>query len=238
MKFMLPWFAVTLVPTIVAVVMTAVAWRVRRAERRRSEARVAWLAEAIHAGAPGPDAVLQAAGYIDSDLFAMMRRHAGPSRWGVALVAGVLAIGAVAAIAVIFGGEWRFAAAGAAVTDRRARSSSEPGGSAAAPAGVLPLELVALGHEQQGDRLAVRGMVLNPRSAAPVNRLTAVVFGFGREGEFLASGRSAAAPPALQPGATWRFEVTIPAATDVVRYRVSFRTDDRVMPHVDRRTKS
>ena len=32
------------------------------------------------------------------------------------------------------------------------------------------------------------------------------------------------------------FVVTVPGAADVGRYRVSFRTDDRVVPHIDRRS--
>jgi len=41
--------------------------------------------------------------------------------------------------------------------------------------------------------------------------------------------------PALVPGGESRFIVSVPSAADVGRYRVSFRTDDRVVAHVDRR---
>jgi hypothetical protein len=107
--------------------------------------------------------------------------------------------------------------------------------SAAAPAAV-PLELVALGHDRDSDRLTVRGVVRNPASGAPVERLTAVVFAFNADGGFLASGRAIIdASSALRPGGESTFVVTVPGAGAVGRYRVSFRTDDRVVPHVDRR---
>ena len=41
----------------------------------------------------------------------------------------------------------------------------------------------------------------------------------------------------FEPGNPWEatFVVTVPGAGAVDRYRVSFRTDDRIVPHVDRR---
>jgi hypothetical protein len=51
----------------------------------------------------------------------------------------------------------------------------------------------------------------------------------------VASGRAAIDGSALGPGAESTFVVTLPGAGDVGRYRVSFRTGDRVVSHVDRR---
>jgi len=102
----------------------------------------------------------------------------------------------------------------------------------------LPLELVALGHERDGESLIVRGIVRNPASGAAVDRLTAVVFLFNREGGFLSSGRVAVETSALRPGTESTFVVTVPGAGAVERYRVSFRTDDRIVPHVDRRAQA
>jgi hypothetical protein len=99
----------------------------------------------------------------------------------------------------------------------------------------MPLELVALGHERDGDRLTVRGIVRNPGSGARMDRVTAVVFLFDRTGGFLASGRVAIEAAALRPGGASPFVLTMPGAGEVGRYRVSFRTGDRVVPHVDRR---
>jgi len=62
-----------------------------------------------------------------------------------------------------------------------------------------------------------------------------VVFLFNRDGGFLTSGRATVESPSLVPGGETRFSVAVPAAGDVGRYRVSFRTDDRVVPHIDRR---
>jgi hypothetical protein len=62
------------------------------------------------------------------------------------------------------------------------------------------------------------------------------VFLFNRDGAFLASGRMPVQSSTLVPGGETAFVVTVPGASDVGRYRVSFRTDDRIVPHVDRRT--
>jgi hypothetical protein len=105
----------------------------------------------------------------------------------------------------------------------------------AAQAEPVPLELLALGHDRTGDELTVRGVIRNPSSGVAVDRLTAVVFLFNRDGGFLTSGRASVESPALVPGGESRFVVSVPSAADVGRYRVSFRTDDRVVPHVDRR---
>jgi len=102
----------------------------------------------------------------------------------------------------------------------------------------LPLELIALSHERDADRLTVRGVVRNPGAGAEVHRLTAVVFVFNHDGGFVASGRAAVDALPLVPGAEAPFAVTIAGAADVGRYRVSFRTDERVVPHVDRRDRA
>ena len=81
----------------------------------------------------------------------------------------------------------------------------------------------------------IRGMVRNPARGASVNGLTAVVFLFDRDGALITTAR--AAIDSLAPGAESPFVVTIPHATDVGRYRVSFRTDDRIVPHIDRRDR-
>jgi hypothetical protein len=54
---------------------------------------------------------------------------------------------------------------------------------------------------------------------------------------FLASGREAILSPTLGPGGESSFTVTVPDAKDVGRYRVSFRTEERVIPHVDQRDR-
>jgi len=101
-----------------------------------------------------------------------------------------------------------------------------------------PLELVALGDERVGDQLTVRGVIRNPASAAEMDRVTAVVQLITRDGGVAGTARAAVAATALTPGHESTFVVTVPGAADVARYRVSFTTDDRVVPHLDRRHES
>ena len=98
-----------------------------------------------------------------------------------------------------------------------------------------PLELVALGHERDGNRLIVRGVVRNPSAGSAVEPLTAVVFVFNAEGGFVTSARAAVDANALRSAGETTFAVTVPDAASVSRYRVSFRSGDRIVPHVDRR---
>ena len=73
----------------------------------------------------------------------------------------------------------------------------------------------------------------NPASGKELGQLTAVVLLFNHDGGFVASGRAAVEAPKLEPGGETTFVITIPGAADVERYRVSFRIEDRVVPHVD-----
>lgn len=159
---------------------------------------------------------------VRANLFVAQQALSGSRPFAV-MAGGALVFGAAVAMAILFGG--RFS---------RAPRSANPV-AVAAPAAALPLELVALGHERVGDQLTVRGVVRNPASGAGMDRLTAVVFLFTSDGGFLASGRAAVESPALHPGGESAFVVTVPGAADVGRYRVSFRTDDRIVPHLDRR---
>jgi hypothetical protein len=101
-----------------------------------------------------------------------------------------------------------------------------------------PLELVSLSHARQNDRLAVSGLVRNPVSGAPVEKLSAVVFLFDRMGSFVTSARAHVDFLKLGAGDESPFVVSIDAPATVSRYRVSFRTDDGVVPHIDRRGES
>jgi hypothetical protein len=107
---------------------------------------------------------------------------------------------------------------------------------AAATTAEVPLELIALGHEREKDRLTVRGVVRSSASASS-NPLTAVVLLFNREGSEIGSGRAEVGPAGPDPAAERRFVITVPSAGDVGRYRISFRSADHVVPHVDRRAQ-
>jgi hypothetical protein len=101
-----------------------------------------------------------------------------------------------------------------------------------------PLELVSLSHARQNDTLAVSGLVRNPVSGKPVEKLSAVVFLFDRMGTFVTSSRAHVDFLKLGAGDESPFVVSLDAPATVSRYRVSFRTDDGVVPHIDRRGES
>ena len=133
-------------------------------------------------------------------------------------------------------GDWR--------ADRRAgdcrRLSLEPtaDGCGGGDGRRAPLELVSMRHERQGDTLVVSGLVRNPHNGQPVSGLSAVAFTFDRQGTFLASGRaSARLSPARQRATSRRFRSRCRNRPACGRYRVSFRTEDGVVPHVDRRDR-
>ena len=216
---------VTLTSMLVAAIMSTIAWRIAGDQRRRSDARVAALAAEIH-DRPSPAADFIRADPGDSHLFEAGRARSG-SRVAIVFGGGAVVFGAAVAFAML---------AGSAST--RAPRASHPPEAAVAAASPLPLELLALGHERVGDQLTVRGVIRNPASGVAMDRITAVVLLFTPDGGFLESGRADLAAADLRPGGESTFVVTVPRAADVARYRVSFRTDERVVPHLDRRHES
>jgi hypothetical protein len=201
--------AITLISVVLAAIMSAIAWRASREERRRADARIAALAAEIR-----DEPVRLATPTTSSDLF-VAPASTSVARYATVVAAGLLVCASIGALAVL---------------------TSRSGGLRANPSNLSnPLELLALGHERDGDRLTVRGVIRNPGTSGETYKLTAVVLLFSRDGAFLASGRAAVAAPDLGPGRESTFIVTVPDAGAVGRYRVSFRTDDRVVPHVDRR---
>jgi hypothetical protein len=232
-------FIVTAVSLVVALVMSIVAWRVTAEQRRRSTVRVAALANDIHETneadlalrsfepepAPGDRFRERAVSSPPvADLFASTQPSPSGSRFATAIACGVIVVAGMATVGLLLGTPSH-------PTRGAAAAQTTPSG---LPAPV-PLELLALGHERAGEDLTVRGVVRNPPAGVAVEHLTAVVFLFNRDGSFLTSGRASVESPSLVPGGESRFVVSVPSAADVGRYRVSFRTDDRVVPHVDRR---
>jgi flagellar basal body-associated protein FliL len=234
---------VTLISLVVAVIMAVIAWHVSQEERRRSEARVAALAAEIREGRPAALETTQFAAHsairepaLGSPLFAASPASHTSTRLGVIAAIGFIVFVSAAAVAVVLG---RSAGHDGSAAESGA---DEPAAATVAsqtippnPPAPMPLELIALGHERDGDRLTVRGVIRNPQAGAEVDHVTAVVFLFNADGGFVSSGRAAVESAALVPGGESAFLVTVRGATDVVRYRVSFRSDDRVVPHVDRR---
>jgi hypothetical protein len=98
-----------------------------------------------------------------------------------------------------------------------------------------PLELISLGHQRKNSALAITGLVRNPSQAPAVEQLAAVAFLFDQQGRLLTSARADVDFKQLAPGDESPFVITLDAPPNVARYRVSFRTDAGVVPHVDRR---
>jgi hypothetical protein len=139
------------------------------------------------------------------------------SRWQAAAVPAGAAILGVVTLALVAGRP-----------GQTVRSTS-PGRIAA------PLELLSLGAERDGQALTIHGVIRNPSRSAGVANVEAVVLLYSEQGAFLASGRAVVDTEALGPGRQSQFAVTIPGAGSAGRYRVSFRSDDHLLTHVDRR---
>lgn len=237
---------VTLLSLLVAAAMSAVALRTLRDERLRSVARIAALAADIHddpmaaqRSAPArvavDDLLLRDGIPVPSPGQMFMSAQARPVGWRLvqAVAVGALVVGAAVAAAIVFGDR----GSGAGVIDSESSNMSErSSGAERRISPIAPLELVALGHERDADGLTVRGVLRNPPAGSELGQLTAVVLVFNRDGVYIASGRAAVHVSALGPGGEATFVVTVSGAPDVERYRVSFRTEHDVLPHVDLRS--
>ncbi len=240
--------AITVVSLGVALTMGVVAWRASNEERRRAAARVAALSAAAYGGdepvaapVPAPPVLAAAAPWRPAppaqpaslDAFGgaapapEVAVHTGflgadaPAREGVSRQRGLAAAAAVLAVIV---GAFAFARVGG-----DAGAAETPGTAAA------PLELLSLRHEREGVMLSVAGLVRNPPAASGVEGVSAVVFLFDQQGTFVTSARAPIDFVKLTSGDESPFVVKVQAPQSVARYRVSFRTDDGTLPHVDRR---
>src|SRR5260221_9063291 len=183
----------------------------------------------------------QAAAEESGDLFAAPQPAQGGFRFAAVAAGGLFVCGSAAALAVISSN------ASGSVSSRAVHAVADPSiqiASAnvgrradASNAAAVPIELVALGYERDGDRLIVRGIVRNPSSGTPLDRVTAVVLMFKEDGGFLGSGRATVETPALRPRGENPLALTVPRAHAVRRHRVSFRSADPIVPHLDRRSR-
>jgi hypothetical protein len=237
--------AVTLMSLAIAVGASVLAFQVMRAERLRSEARIAALAADLGADDERPIRTEQPANVVPivdrgvpivdevpatpQGMFAVRQRGRSASR----VLAGVSVAATI--VALVIGSLVMTSARKTAARFPRAASPAASTTTPATPAEV-PLELIALGHEREADRLTVRGVVRGTPSAGK-GPLTAVVLLFNRQGNEIGSGRTEVPPAGPDPASERTFVVTVPSAGDVGRYRISFRSDDHVVPHVDRRTQ-
>jgi hypothetical protein len=104
-----------------------------------------------------------------------------------------------------------------------------------ATAAAAPLELLSLRHERRGSTLAISGLVRNPVAGHAVAELSAVVFLFDQGGTFVRSAQARVDFLKLGAGDESPFVIQVEAPATVTRYRVSFRTGEGMVPHVDRR---
>jgi hypothetical protein len=244
--------AITIVSLAAAFFMGAAAWRLSRDERARSGARIAALAAAADAHDPSPSSRVSrpidlSAPVIPEALLASATPASSAARatapWAPARVSPPLgdsflgrsvaepskggqrglALAAVALFAILVVGYFTVF------------SSDSRAATAVAAATESPLELVSLRHERQSGELAIAGLVRNPVNGIPVEKLAAVVFLFDQQGAFVKSSRADIDFTRLAPGDESPFVITLEAPSSVARYRVSFRTDAGVVPHIDRR---
>ena len=203
-------------------------WRVGREQREREEARIAALATAMTepSNVRGADFFSEADMATEVAVGSVFSRATEGLRGRPAIKAAV--IGAMV-VTIAIG-----AIIGARVSDNAAAPTPTPSGAVTTNA-AAPLELMSMRHERQGTTLTVSGLVRNPAQGVAMNGVTAVVFAFDRTGAFLASGRAALDFSALRPGDESPFVVSIPNVLDVARYRVTFRSGNGVVRHIDRR---
>jgi hypothetical protein len=244
----------SVVSIALATAMAIVAWRMARAERLRSAARVAALSaelqdvevvrdQAAAVGIRGDSSrlrqVVRKPADIDNlelrpgfgavsppaEIFRTGTQDGSASRLASVVAVGTFAVAAALALVVAT------SRGGPSLVDPAAVQNPAP----SAPGEPVPLELAALAHVRDGDRLVIRGTVRNPANGAKVDRIEAVVSLFDRDGGFLGSDAAAVDVASLMPGQESRFVVEMAHGAEAGRYRVSFKTGDRVVPHVDRR---
>src|SRR5262245_28569935 len=127
--------------TIVAIVMSVVAWRASSIERARSAARVEVLARAIDGVRAAPPLDLTLHQRPEPVLSAPPPSGAG-SRLGLSLAAGAFVVTAAAAAAIVFSSE-----------SPTASANPEPAPRPVSETAPRSLELVSLDHERTGDTL-------------------------------------------------------------------------------------
>jgi hypothetical protein len=194
----------------------ALSWRVGREERERARARIAALSTAMAPpSAETPLLAGVAVGSVFDRTTEGLRGHPA-----IKLVAGAVMLLLVAGGVFVI----------SRTSDSAPASAKAPGGEG------RPLELMSMRYQRQGTTLRVSGLVKNPATGAAINGVTAVVFAYDRNGAFVASGRAPLDFGALAPGDESPFVVTVPNVSDVARYRVTFRSGNGVVRHIDRRT--
>jgi hypothetical protein len=230
----------------IAASMGVIAWRALRLQRRAAEAAASpgdgvsrgsshgcelrWPSEP-HLGGPVDlgDCGADLMGTADADR-AMLNAPAERLRdaGGEGLIDAdfgrrlALAFG-LCAVAVLAIGSTAFA-----ISQRTARLAQ-------AEAAANALQMTKLDHSRVGNQLVIRGSVHNPERSSELADVVVVVYLFDRTGAYLGSNLTVLEARRLAPGAASRFELVVPNGPAIGRYRVSFRSGARTLPHTDRR---
>jgi len=247
---------VTFTSLAFAVVMLVLNWRLIREERGRSAARVEALREAV-SDLPDPAPVPAAARFVEAvpahpsavvegpaasapfqvaatsiepavitshELFhGATEAPSGVRRLALPVSLGVVIVSSILTTLLLWdhrGAGPASAATAAAVADNLVAT---------------PFELISLRHERTASGLSITGLVRNPASGRRMSDLNVAVFLFDRSGAFVRSARGPLDFRTLAPGDESPFTISLDNTGTVGRYRVSFRADDKVVPHVDRR---
>jgi hypothetical protein len=252
---------ITTLSLLIAGVSAGVAWRVVRADRRRTAARVAALAAAAGVRPASGGAATQLRPVDTSveprDISAVQEflpaattgaspritepLSSPPSDADTVLVTGGAIFARPAVDSGSSGRQLRLLTAAAvvgllAVGGAGAMFVSGRAPTASRQAPRSPLELVALMHSRTDGVLSVSGVVRNPAGGTPVDHVDAQVRVFDAAGIMIATRSARLELPRLAPGQDAPFAVALGEATTAARYRVSFAADGNMLPHVDRRT--
>ena len=205
---------VTLLSLAAAGLSGVMAWRARADERRRAAARVESLGTAIDAAL----APFRTSPPIAIDgLFARAEASRIRSRPAIrAAAAGFMTLLLLAAIAF---------------HELRGAGPANLAASAETPL----LELLVMHHAREGAALKVSGIVRNISTGPAVDHVAAGVLAFDSTGALMTSNRAPLDLVTLPAGTETPFEVTLPVADGVARYRVTFRSPSGVIRHIDRR---
>jgi hypothetical protein len=237
---------ITLVSLALASAMSLLTWRMVALDRRRESARVTALVDLaredddlLSGRDPGPEGPAASKPGAPSEepqvsaLFLNAGERESPAGRRLLAIVTVAAVMAIGVGALMF--------AGSEPTAGSATQAMTNGAAPADPAAVgtagVPLELMSLRHDREGEKLTITGLVVNPRHGERVERASAVVFVFDQAGTFVASGRALIDYTRLDPGGESPFVVTVIAPGKIGKYRVGFRGQDgAVVSHVDRRS--